>query len=194
MLFEREEDLRHLRARIRRELSTGRREPAGRRSPQGSDALGARRLTSPSSTVPARRRPGRMRARREGGHRPHRRGARCGGSTLRDGVRRGTGRSAGSARRRPKAKSVGQTRAPDALSPPVVRARPDTGRPREPPTHPTGRRLLRPFPSTTPFHPPLYEGKGRSEGRRDAVERKERSRRSGVARPIGAVPAEQHKQ
>ena len=40
MLFEREEDLRHLRARIRRELSTGRREPAGRRSPQGSRRVG----------------------------------------------------------------------------------------------------------------------------------------------------------
>ena len=39
--------------------------------------------------------------------------------------------------------------------------------------------LLRLFRSTTLLHPPLYEKKGRSRGRRGVAERKGRSRRSG---------------
>ncbi len=47
-----------------------------------------------------------------------------------------------------------------------------------PPVHP---RPLRPSPSATPLHPPPYEKKKRSGGRRSAADAKRRSRRSGAA-------------
>ncbi len=47
-------------------------------------------------------------------------------------------------------------------------------------TRPEDLRLLRPSPSTTLLHPPLYEKKERSGGRRDVAERKRRSRRPGA--------------
>ena len=59
---------------------------------------------------------------------------------------------------------------------------------RAPGTRPEDLRLLRPSPSTTLLHPPLYEKKERSGGRRDVAERKRRSRRPG-APPQTPAPA-----
>ena len=47
-------------------------------------------------------------------------------------------------------------------------------------THPANLRLLRPLPSTTLLHPPMYEKKERSGGRGGAAEGKRRSRRLGA--------------
>ena len=63
--------------------------------------------------------------------------------------------------------------------------------PREPPpcrgTRPAGSRLLRPFPSTSLFRPPLRPFFSYSGGRRGVADEKRRSRRPGAAAPAGIL-------
>ena len=59
-------------------------------------------------------------------------------------------------------------------------------------THPANLRLLRPFPSATPLHPPMYEKKERSGGRGGVAEGKRRSRRLGA--PSRASSPRSHRQ
>ena len=56
-------------------------------------------------------------------------------------------------------------------------------------THPANLRLLRPFPSATLLHPPMYEKKERSGGRGSVAEGKRRSRRLGAPPQAPEPPA-----
>lgn len=87
-------------------------------------------------------------------------------------------------RRRPRAATAGLPEAPTVLRPSSTASRPRSGWPlaRIPAEAAAPGRLLRLFSSATPLHPPLYEKKRRSGGRKSEVKGKGRSRHGSAGR------------